>query len=323
MKKVYLFAAMASVVLAGCSNNEEVKNPNELSVVAGIGSPSTRALITTSSFADGSKIALFVSGTGYTPALTTFTLGGTTWTPNAPIYLTGNTANVYGYYPSTASNSGIADANTTINATIYSKGTDVAPLEESFSGVGQTDYMWATPASATNLDPNTSNVVTLTFNHALTRIAFVINKDANYPTATGSGAITSIKLTNGGTQKFTTAGTFKVSDGTFTATTSTATSIEFTAASKTINAYNVTPLTTEVACGLVAPTTTALSSIGLQMTIDGKTMTAAGFPAAPSWEKGKSYTYTVTVSPTTLTVSSTVTVAAWTDGTPVTGIIAQ
>jgi hypothetical protein len=185
--------------------------------------------------------------------------------------------------------------------------------------------MWATPVSATNLTPNTSNVVTLTFNHALSRISFIINKDANYPTATGSGNITSIKLTNGGTP-FTTAGTFRVSDGNFTATTSSATSIEFTPVATPltyINEYNATPSTIEIACGLVAPTTTALSVIGLQMTIDGKTMTATGFPGTPVWLSGNSYSYTVTVGPTALTVSPTVTVKAWTSGTGVSTITVQ
>jgi len=30
MKKAYLFAAMASLVLVGCLNKDEVKNPNEM-----------------------------------------------------------------------------------------------------------------------------------------------------------------------------------------------------------------------------------------------------------------------------------------------------
>jgi hypothetical protein len=78
MNKAYIFAAMVSLALVGCSNKESVTNPNELNVVAGIGSSSTRALITTYSFTDASKIALFVEGDGYTPVLTIYTLSGTT-----------------------------------------------------------------------------------------------------------------------------------------------------------------------------------------------------------------------------------------------------
>jgi hypothetical protein len=73
---------------------------------------------------------------------------------------------------------------------------------------------------------------------------------------------------------------------------------------------------------LVAPTTTALSGISLTMMIDGKTMTATGFPAAPTWLSGNSYTYTVTVSPTALTVSSTVAITACTVGAGVSSITA-
>jgi len=317
MKKVYLFAVMASLVLAGCSNNDEVKNPNELSVVAGIGSSSTRALVTNASFPSGSAIAVFVTGTGYTPALTTYTLSGTTWTPVAPIYLTGNQASVYGYYPATAACTPLSSTGT-VTATLFGAPTAGTSTEASFTGAGQTDYMWATPKTADN---NGNNTVTMTYNHALTRIAFVIIKDANYPTAAGSGAITSIKMT-AATAILPTAGTFKVSDGTFVATTgSNASTLQFTPTATTY--INASGATTETACGLVAPTTTALTGIGLTMTIDGKTMTATGFPAAPAWLSGNSYTYTVTVSPTALIVSSTVTVAAWTAGTPVTGITAQ
>jgi hypothetical protein len=317
MKKVYLFAAMASLVLAGCSDKDEVKNPNELSVVAGIGSSSTRSLVTDASFTSGSAIAVFVTGTGYTPALTTYTLSGTSWTPNTPIYLIGNQASVYGYYPSTATCTPLSSTGAVSVA--LAEPVSGTSTEGSFTGAGQTDYMWATPKTADN---NGHNTVTMSYNHALTRIAFVINKDANYPTAGGSGAITNIKIT-AGSAILPTAGTFVVSDGTFAATTaSNASTLQFTG-SATINAYNATPSTTETACGLVAPTTTSLTGIGLTMTIDGKTMTASGFPATPTWLSGNSYTYTVTVSPTALTVSSIVTVTAWTVGTPVTGVTAQ
>jgi hypothetical protein len=325
MKKMYLFAAMASIVLAGCSNKDEVKNPNELSVVAGIGSPSTRALVTGFSSTDPyNKIAVFVTGDGYAPALTTYTYDGSSWTPDAPIYLTGHQANVYGYYPATAANSGAPLSSiTTITAKLFDAPVPVGGIstELSFTGAGQTDYMWASPNLASNSIPNTSNVVALTYKHALTRIAFIIKRDASYPTATGSGSITNISLT-AGSAILPTAGTFVVSNGVFAADVTTlASTLQFTSATKTINLS--TDGTTETACGLVAPTTTALTGIGLTMTIDGKTMTAVNFPDAPVWLSGNSYTYTVTVSPTALTVSSTVTVATWTAGTGVSNITAQ
>jgi hypothetical protein len=324
MKKMYCIAAMASLVLAGCSNNEYsgyASDPNMLYVVAGVGKPATRSLVTGTAFSAGQIVGVFVTGTGYTPALSKYTLSGTTtWTPDAPIYLTGQTATVYGYFPNTATNSGTLNASTTITTTLFSAPTSGTSTETSFTGAGQADYLWATPTTASNLTAGTTNLATLAFNHALSRISFIIKKDANYPTAAGSGNITSIKLT-AGSAILPTLGTAKVADGTFTATTaSNATNLQLTPASTTyINAAGVT---TETACVLLAPTTTALTGIGLQMTIDGKTMTATGFPAAPTWVKGTSYAYTVTVSPTSLVVN-TVTITDWTAGTAVTSITAQ
>jgi hypothetical protein len=318
MKKVYLFAAMVSLVLAGCSSKDEVKNPNELYVsVSGIAKSSTRSLVTDASFTSGSAIAVFVTGTGYTPAVTTYTLSGTTWNPNTSIYLTGNQASVYGYYPSTATCTPLSSTGL-VSASLFGAPSSGVSTEASFTGASQTDYMWATPKTADN---NGNNTVTMTYNHALTRIAFVIKKDANYPTAALSGAIANIRIT-AATAILPTAGTFVVSNGTFAATTgSNATTLQLTPVGTTyINANGVT---TETAYCLVAPTTTALTGIGLTMTIDGKTMTAAGFPAAPTWLSGNSYAYTVTVSPTALIVSSTVTVAAWTVGAGVSSITAQ
>jgi hypothetical protein len=311
MKKVYLFAAITSLVLAGCSSKDEVKNSNELCVVAGIGSSSTRSLVTGFSSTDPyNKIAVFITGTGYTPALTTYTYDGSSWTPNTPIYLSGDTAKVYGFYPSTATCSSLSSAGL-VTASLFGAPSSGTSTEASFTGAGQTDYMWATPKTANN-DGN--NTVTMTYNHALTRIAFVIKKDANYPTATGSGTITSIKIT-AGSAILPTAGTFKVSDGTFAATTaSNATTLQLTPAATTY--INASGVTTETAYCLVAPAPTAsLSGLGLTMTIDGKTMSATGFPTGPTWLGGSSYTYTVTVSPTALTVSSTVAVTSWTVGT--------
>ena len=317
MKKVYLFSVLASLLLASCSK-EDIKVSKELNVLAGIGSFSTRALVTDASFTSGSAIAVFVTGTGYTSTATTYTLSGTTWTAVAPIYLTGNPASVYGYYPANAANSGgTLSAASTVTATLFAAPSSGISTEASFTGANQTDYMWATPKT---VDSKSNDTVSMTYNHALTRIAFVIVKDANYPTAPGSGIITSIQLI-AATAILPTAGTFKVSDGTFMATTgSNASTLQFTPAATTY--INAAGTSTETACGLVAPTTTALTGIGLTMIIDGKTMTANGFPSSPTWLSGNSYTYTVTVSPTALIVSPTVTIAPWTVGTPVTGITA-
>ena len=65
----------------------------------------SRSLVSGSSFGKGSDIGIFITGTGYTPAVTIYTYDGSTWslkttTPaQNPIYLTKNEATVYGFYP--------------------------------------------------------------------------------------------------------------------------------------------------------------------------------------------------------------------------------
>jgi hypothetical protein len=334
MKKVYVFAVLASAFLASCTNEETATSPasktnTELGVAVTISSKeSTRAAATGSldgtAFADGKQIGVFVTGVGYTSKIAPYTLSGTTW--NAPtldadkIFLSGNIATVYGFYP--------YDANTDITLSTLSLSASVPTAYTNFDASECVDYMYATKAGATDGSHSTASNLDLTggsykanlaFNHALSKITFVINKASTYPAGTAAGILSQLVLKATSGTPFVTKGAFDLSTGAFTASTTAsdlvstitlhpATSTNY----KNINEYNATALTTPVATTLAAPCSFLAGTVNLELTIDGRVMTAS-MPAS-TWLSGKNYIYTVTVAGTSLVVES-VAINAWTVGT--------
>lgn len=317
MKKVLAFAVIASAMLAGCSKEETTSVPalakGELGVSATVQGPvTTRSLIT--GFETGNQVAVFVTGTGYTPMVAKYTYNGTTpWTSPASetekIFLFNETATVYGFCPADAVVSGTLtndDQNTVAVTFTYP--------ETSFTAAGQTDYLYATGPQSGGVYPlatasnNTSageNEVDLVMHHAAAKLSFVINKDDSY---SGTGALSSVSLAKTG-GFYAGSGLMQVKDGVFVSVPS-ADQISFTG-SATINDYNATPSTVVSALGLVCPVADA-SGITLEVTIDGKAMSVALPADAPAnlWEQGKNYTYTITVKGTELIVN-TVSVLDW------------
>lgn len=309
-----MFATIASAVLTSCSKEDSPvpsASKSELGVSASIsGTVNTRALV--DAFTDDNQIAVFITGTNYTPKVTLYTYGTTSWTPPAleadKIYLSNETATVYGYYPASATITG----TTPINGASNTLDVTVNATEASFTGTGQTDYMYATGRTgttgsysyplATASNATNANKVDLYLHHALAKLSFIVNKASSY---TGNGTLTSVKLSK--TDGFLTGtGTMALSDGTIAL--STASSIEFTG-SATINVYNATPSTTVTAQGLAAPNSN-LSGITLTLTIDGKAMTVTLPTTITTWTQGNNYTYTITVNGTGLEVT-TVSILPW------------
>ncbi|MBP1593194.1 MAG: putative exported lipoprotein [Bacteroidetes bacterium] len=324
MKKVFILAAFASVMLAACSSDDSptVKSDkNELGVSALVtSSVSTRAMV--DNFAGTNKIGIFVSGTNYTPKVALYTFDGTsTW--SAPtlsadkIYLSNETATVYGFYP----------ADATINGSLANDGTNkvdiTVPATQNIDGAtGIVDYMYATAALdgsvyplATASNETNKDKVDLVFHHALSKISFVINKGESY---SGNGKLSKITLANNtvvpGTPRFSTGNlTMAVATGNI-ATLGTTTGVDNLVIEGTaidINAYNATPLTTVVTKTLFPPMAST-ADITLKLVIDGKEMSVALPATAPAdkWLAGKNYTYTVTVNGTNLIVNS-VTILGW------------
>lgn len=323
MKNLIMIVAFAfSVLMVGCSKDDTsvvTSAKSELGISSITISQSTRSLVTSfaSGTEDGKGIGVFVNGNLYTPMVARYTFDGTSW--NAPgddaskIFLSNETATVYGFYPSNSLVSGalINDGTSKINVS-------VPATESSFDATGQIDYMYATApsadsnvtyplATATNATATNKQKVDLVFHHALSKLTFVVNRSSSY---TGTGTLAQLQLTSGGTLFSTGDGTMNVADGVI-ALPGTSTNLTFTG-SNLINALTAPISTTPTVQALVAPLGST-SSITLLLTVDTKVMSVVlPTSVAASWIPSKNYIYTVTVNGTGLIVNS-VTIQDWTD----------
>jgi len=313
MKKQFIMAAFACILLASCSSEDSpsgaqtATTKDELNIV--MGGIDTRSV--KSAWTADDEVNVFVTGIGYAPTVATYKYSGAAWAPSTTgtgVKLTGNPASVYAFYPKTLSLSSVASTGT-FSVTI--------PVSDDFTATATPDYLWGTGTPASNLTPGTTNSSTLTMKHSLAKISFIINSDGTYPIVTDD--VTKIVLSSIG-GKLVTAGNTTVGSGSFTATASAGT--DFTYSGKaTINNVSGNTIT---AYALVAPMKyTTASDISLKITIDGKDMTVSGFPVTPDWsDAGKNYVYTITVTPTDLVVASTVAITDWT-ASSVTGLTAN
>ena len=293
MKKMYLFCGALVALLSSCSTEQAVNDNSAglspLNVAVNIGdkvSVSTRSAVANFT---AENIAVYVAGAGYSPievsnGKATTIIGVGTIDSLLPIIKIGELVHVYGFYPSVAVVNPVATS--TIPATVYAA--------QSFSATEQTDYMYATEdADVSNAEPG----VVLTFHHALAKLSFVVKKTATYA---GTGTLTQIKLSSTPANTFLNAtGTMAISSGTFVALTGT-TDLTL-AGSAAINEIDGTAVN---AFALVAPLSTFPTSIVLTMIIDDQIYTSTIASTATSWDAGKDYTYTVTVSGKTLVVSA-------------------
>ena len=317
MKKVFMFAAIASMMLASCSNEDEATTTPTGKSELGVSAVVTGAVLTrglTDGFAADSTIGVFIDNqTGseldYTPATATYTYGAADWAAPASgkIYLTNQIATVYAFYPR-----GIAGD---VNFTTKTLKVNVDSVQN-FSATSQEDYMYATTRAglegsytyplAVASNAVDSNDVSLFFHHVLSKLSFIVNKDVSY---TGAGLLTSVRLTKGGGfLAGSNLGTVSLGDGVISELHITD-DLVFTG-STTINAAAGTTVLVE---GLVAPIV-ATTGISLTLTIDGKNMivTLPAVAPADAWLQGKNYTYTINVKGTELSVVS-VAITAWDD----------
>lgn len=330
MKHVLLSAAVLSALLFTACSSEDPSGSQTpdtsgiLKISANLdvttGGVAKRSLAPTA-FENAATIGIFIDGTGYTPSASTFTYNGTTWGTGTPIYLTGNTATVYGYYPSSL---GPTTATKTVPVTVS---TTLSENAFSATSNSQIDYMYAVKTGETTQATVTkaAGSAELTFKHAMAQLTFVINKGSNFG---GTGKLTNITLTKNDTYTFPSGeGTMSLTNGAITTETPTQTLSLTNATGVVINAYNITPSATPIATVLVAPTdistngtTSGTGIVRLAVTIDGIVyeMTAATYLPVTTiarWEAGKNYTYTVTVGGGELSITS-VAIAAW---DPITG----
>ncbi len=325
MKNLYLMAGIACIALASCSKEDtpSITAKNELGVAATVvqSGPGTRALVSGTAFGSGSSINVFMAnigvGTGYDGTIGTYTYDGTGWNDLAhSVILTADAGTVYSYYPSSAT---IAPAGKGTAASTVA--VSLPASESSFTGAGQTDYMYGTAAKATDgtypapTASSSTNSVNLYMHHALSKISFIIN---NWGYA-GTGNVSKIKLATAGTTPPTdfNAGTatMAIANGVLTWSGTKVSELDFTAATTAL--INTTASsTTVVATGLAAPTASDISDVvNLTLTIDGKDVTAQlpfNNPAKTGiqWLPGNDYQYTVAVNGNSLVVLS-VNVVDW------------
>jgi hypothetical protein len=320
MKKTYFLATiMAASLLTACTGSETniEESDGALSVTASIGETSTgvttRALTTAFS---GSTIGVFVYPTTSTDgsSICSVTTGGSSsFTPSDPSIYINAAATVYAYYPATE----IATANLTSTATIPATvlSTDYFEYEGATVHGSQTDYLWATPQSV----DKANRTATLPFYHALSKIIFKVVKDAHYA---GTGTLTSIVLTDADATTdhhlLAGTGTMQVADGVLAGSLAAPAGDSLTFTHGTGVAVNAYGSSAETAWFLVAPLSATYfpTSISLTMIIDGKYYTLGSEVYLPttvtSWDKGTSYTYTITVGSEELSVSSSVSINDWT-----------
>ena len=168
---IILFAVLAFV---GCSKTEEFQhNPDsalQIESVSGI-SPfalTTKAVITGNTLPDSDAatgIGIFVTASdgsaydghnkGYTNV--NFANSGSGWSTATPVYLSDTEGKLYGYFPYNSNANGLK----------------AIPVQSSLNG---TDYLYAEPQTVNHSNKN----VSLTMNHALSRLHLTVKKGANF-----------------------------------------------------------------------------------------------------------------------------------------------
>jgi hypothetical protein len=318
MKKTYFLATiMAASFLSACTGSETTieESDGALSVTASIGEATTesatRALVTSFSSA---TIGVFVAGDGYpttgsSSVCTVSTTGTDDFTPSTPSIYINSAATVYAFYPTTGAGE-TATLSSAATKPVSVLSTDVF-AKTSTDGSTQTDYLWATPDVVDKIN----RVASLTFNHALTKIVFIVKKSSSYA---GTGTLTSIVLkenVSGLNFLSGTSGAMKIADGTLSGLAApTGDSLTFTNSGVSINGSTGSD---ETAWFLVAPLSSSYypTTISLTMKIDGEYYTGT-LPTTgiDSWVQGMSYAYTVTANSGALTVDAPVVITDWTSG---------
>lgn len=316
MKKTLMFATIASMVLASCSNDDAFVtshnqlSKNELGISAGIvglNGVQTKAIKTGKEFSANESISVFIAGDNYTSAVSIYTNSSKLepWTADNKIFVSDKLATAYGFYPSTIETKNVDYANKKVAITV--------PATDDFSASAATDYMYATPiANLSNAGTNT-NMATLAFHHALSQLSFVVNCSENY--GAGETKLNAIKLTSSNEANFfkNGAATMSLVNGELSFTGTPVAALSFAGAA-TLNAYAATSSTNVIAQALVAPIAALSNDIVLTLTIGTKVMSVAlpvVSPAAAAWKAGENYTYTITVTGSELVINKAVTITDW------------
>ncbi len=321
---------LAAVVLAACSKqtNLLLDPPVLLGVNVGISmEPATKAIITGTSFSEGSQIGVQVLKSAddqiyESGALTNimFSVNGSgVWSTLTPFYLTNTTGKVHAYYPYVDRESPRGDNYELFNKIIVS-------VPASLTTGNETDYMYATPITdpgAIVSNATGRNTAALIMNHAMTQISFLVYKE-NYP---GTGSFTAFSIEDAGATGHIIVNTNPTNDLEMNITSGAITGGETGVIARTLAeartlevasagypSADAATLRTQVAnkgtTTLLVPTgEIAAGEVKFSFTIDGKTSTVNN-SSLISWLPGKQYIYKVKLSGTALEITS-VTITDW------------
>lgn len=286
MKAKYILFAAAAITLAGCSDNDEpvIENDGAAVVTANIGDVISRAANT--SWDNGDAIGISTTSTGKTQYtnMQYSTSGNGNFThvggKDTGIFFQSMDAVTFSaYYP-------FSGTEGTAAGTISGNTTDQT-RQTSF------DYLFADKGIASRTDPE----LEFAFKHKMTRLILNFQTDAQSgfsasEVSSGSFSIGGIKLN----------GTFNTATGTATATGSASTSW-------TVNATPTMASNVRTYSMIFFPQTVA--SLDVTATIAGENY---GCEITPALKAGTSYSYTITIKKTGLTVGNC-TISNWNTGT--------
>ena len=180
MKKIFSILVVATLVLVGCENNENIPVVEDGIMQIEVLHPSaTRATETT--FESGDIIGLYA--TEYNGDITTplqisgnwannvaVAYNGTAWNPAKKIFWSENKMDVYGYYPYMTPSS--------IDEHLWSVQLDQSTPEtaDALSGYEASDFLWAKAAGVAQVDEK----VELEFKHRCSKLVVKLVKGADY-----------------------------------------------------------------------------------------------------------------------------------------------
>ena len=180
MKKIFGILAVATLVLVGCENSENIPVVEDGVMQIEVLHPSaTRA--TETAFESGDKIGLYateyngdvasplqISGNWANNVATTY--NGTTWTPAKKVFWSENKMDVYGYYPYMTP--------TSIDEHLWSVQLDQSTPEtaDALSGYEASDFLWGKATGVSQTDGN----VQLEFKHRCSKLVVKLVKGKDY-----------------------------------------------------------------------------------------------------------------------------------------------
>ena len=180
MKKIFGILAVATLVLVGCENSENIPVVEDgVMQIEALHPSATRA--TETAFESGDKIGLYateyngdvasplqISGNWANNVATTY--DGTAWTPAKKIFWSENKMDVYGYYPYMTP--------TSIDKHLWSVQLDQSTPEtaDALSGYEASDFLWGKATGVSQTDGN----VQLEFKHRCSKLVVKLVKGKDY-----------------------------------------------------------------------------------------------------------------------------------------------